>query len=271
MSAASSIESCFSSLNADLEADHEKRELIQKEVRQINELQRKIQFQLQKVHTNPANAQSVVEICKSANPLFAQIWPHWQNISAAIGKEHVEKFHHLWRFAMSQLVFMATLKHVLETHSLMSQDDTAALVVGKAEAKQESKAQARIEIDLEDYLSGLSSLPRELSRLCVNCVRSGNYTLPVAISAFVSDLYSGFRLLNLRNDTLRRKIRCHKIRRHSPRGGYVRRQRAQVGRAVRWPCRNWRRKRGSSGGESATRSRFGNARGRRALTSSCSL
>jgi len=206
MSAASSIESCFSSLNADLEADHEKRELIQKEVRQINELQRKIQFQLQKVHTNPANAQSVVEICKSANPLFAQIWPHWQNISVAIGKEHVEKFHHLWRFAMSQLVFMATLKHVLETHSLMSQDDTAALVVGKAEAKQESKAQARIEIDLEDYLSGLSSLPRELSRLCVNCVRSGNYTLPVAISAFVSDLYSGFRLLNLRNDTLRRKF-----------------------------------------------------------------
>ena len=40
----------------------------------------------------------------------------------------------------------------------------------------------------------------------MNCVRSGNYHLPPIINAFVSELYSGFRLLNLRNDALRRKF-----------------------------------------------------------------
>jgi hypothetical protein len=40
----------------------------------------------------------------------------------------------------------------------------------------------------------------------MNCVRFGNYKLPPVINAFVSDLYSGFRLLNLRNDALRRRF-----------------------------------------------------------------
>jgi len=40
----------------------------------------------------------------------------------------------------------------------------------------------------------------------MNCVRCGHYQLPRAISTFVSDLFSGFRLLNLRNDSLRRRF-----------------------------------------------------------------
>ena len=65
---------------------------------------------------------------------------------------------------------------------------------------------AGVGLDVDDYLQGLTALPKELCRLCVNCVRSGNYTLPVQISVFISDLYSGLRMLNLRNDALRRKF-----------------------------------------------------------------
>jgi hypothetical protein len=60
-------------------------------------------------------------------------------------------------------------------------------------------------IDLEDFLGGIVSLPKELSRLCVNCVTQGNYDLPLAIAAFVSELYSAFQMLNLRNDALRKR------------------------------------------------------------------
>jgi len=43
------------------------------------------------------------------------------------------------------------------------------------------------------------------TRFCVNAVRTGNYDLPGIIQQFVSELFAGFRLLNLRNDALRRK------------------------------------------------------------------
>ena len=44
------------------------------------------------------------------------------------------------------------------------------------------------------------------SRLAVNSVILGDYQRPFAISSFVSDLSSGFRLLNLKNDGLRKKF-----------------------------------------------------------------
>lgn len=48
--------------------------------------------------------------------------------------------------------------------------------------------------------------PCSQSRLCLNSVRDGNFQLPKTISSFVQELYSGFRLLNLRNDNLRRRF-----------------------------------------------------------------
>jgi len=62
---------------------------------------------------------------------------------------------------------------------------------------------ASIILDMEDYLLGVCNIPRELARLCVNCVTAGNYELATSIYKFVLDLFAGFRLLNLRNDSLR--------------------------------------------------------------------
>ena len=44
------------------------------------------------------------------------------------------------------------------------------------------------------------------SRLAVNSVILGDYQRPFDISTFVSDLSAGFRLLNLKNDALRKKF-----------------------------------------------------------------
>ena len=40
----------------------------------------------------------------------------------------------------------------------------------------------------------------------MNCVTQGDYERPIRISAFVGDLLTGFRLLNLKNDGLRKKF-----------------------------------------------------------------
>ena len=44
------------------------------------------------------------------------------------------------------------------------------------------------------------------SRLAVNSVILGDYHRPFAISKFLSDVSAGFRLLNLKNDGLRKKF-----------------------------------------------------------------
>lgn len=44
------------------------------------------------------------------------------------------------------------------------------------------------------------------SRFAVNSVTSGDYSWPLKISRFVTEMNLGFRLLNLKNDSLRKKF-----------------------------------------------------------------
>lgn len=61
-------------------------------------------------------------------------------------------------------------------------------------------------ITIEEYLAALTSLTDDLSRLAVNSVTLGDYDLAVRISGTVRDLHSGFQLLNLKNDFLRKRV-----------------------------------------------------------------
>ncbi|VDO78512.1 unnamed protein product [Onchocerca flexuosa] len=60
-------------------------------------------------------------------------------------------------------------------------------------------------LDVEDYLFGLLQLANELSRFSINAVVVGNSILPFKIADFLYDLDAKFRLLNLKNDGLRRR------------------------------------------------------------------
>lgn len=61
-------------------------------------------------------------------------------------------------------------------------------------------------LDIEDYLMGILQLASELSRFATNAVTLGDYERPMQISRFLADLSAGFRLLNLKNDGLRKRF-----------------------------------------------------------------
>merc|ERR1719215_765738 len=63
-----------------------------------------------------------------------------------------------------------------------------------------------LRLDIEEYLLGLCQLCNELSRLAVNSVTSEDYQRPVRIKNFMNALYTGFRMLNLKNDNLRKRF-----------------------------------------------------------------
>lgn len=46
----------------------------------------------------------------------------------------------------------------------------------------------------------------ELSRFATNAVTLGDHSRPLQISRFLADLNAGFRLLNLKNDSLRKRF-----------------------------------------------------------------
>ncbi|KAI9697759.1 MAG: hypothetical protein M1836_004435 [Candelina mexicana] len=60
-------------------------------------------------------------------------------------------------------------------------------------------------LTIEEYLQSLITLIEELARLAVNSVTLGDYQRPLQISQFVKDLHAGFQILNLKNDSLRRR------------------------------------------------------------------
>lgn len=67
------------------------------------------------------------------------------------------------------------------------------------------KDQDAFHITIEEYLQSLITLIEELSRLAINSVTLGDYRRPLQISQFVKDLHAGFQILNLKNDSLRRR------------------------------------------------------------------
>ncbi|KAF2762683.1 putative Translin-1 [Pseudovirgaria hyperparasitica] len=60
-------------------------------------------------------------------------------------------------------------------------------------------------ITIEEYLQALISLIDELARLARNSVTLGDNLLPLKISQFIKDVHAGFQILNLKNDSLRRR------------------------------------------------------------------
>lgn len=60
-------------------------------------------------------------------------------------------------------------------------------------------------LTIEEYLLALISLLDELARLARNSVTLGDHRRPLQIAQFTKDVHAGFQILNLKNDTLRKR------------------------------------------------------------------
>lgn len=83
------------------------------------------------------------------------------------------------------------------SHMQLSSNDTTVPV--------NLKDRDSFHVTIEEYLQSLITLIEELARLAINSVTLGDYQRPLQISQFVKDLHAGFQILNLKNDSLRRR------------------------------------------------------------------
>lgn len=105
-----------------------------------------------------------------------------------------------WHYVTQRIAFLISLVVYLEAEKLVSREEVAEMVGIKIKQDQ------GFHLDIEDYLMGLLQLASELSRFAVNAVTLEDYDRPLKISKFVGDLNAGFRLLNLKNDGLRKRF-----------------------------------------------------------------
>ncbi|KAH9922779.1 Translin [Epithele typhae] len=184
-------------INGLLDEDVAIREKIKEQVTEFDKKARTLSGILNRIHATRAGqlpalfdtARPILDSCKESTAALADIVPPSQ----------FWRWKEMWHNSLRTAIFSATLMEFLQHGGLMTLPAVAETLGIKPEW------QGRCALPAEDYLHGVISLVNELSRLAVNAVTLGDFDQPIKISLFVKDVFAGFAMLNLKNDTLRRR------------------------------------------------------------------
>ncbi|XP_075037280.1 translin [Mixophyes fleayi] len=193
-----SVIEMFVELQGGLSADQEVREEIRKVVQALEQTAREILILLQGVHQE-AGFNNIPAKCLKAREHFSTVKTQLSTLVTKFPTDQYYRFHDQWRFVLQRLVFLAAFLIYLEKEELVTREAVTELFGIECEREK------GFHLDIEDYLSGVLNLASELSRLAVNSVTAGDYSRPLRIASFINQLDFGFRLLNLKNDSLRKR------------------------------------------------------------------
>lgn len=189
----------FDDFQQHLNTEQDIREEIRNIVREIEKHAREILTTLQVIHQEDS-LHLISPSCLKAREQFKKVQEAYGKLSALIPVGHYYRYNDHWKFVTQRLCFLAALVVFLEVSILLSRD-TAAEILGV-----NTDPLKGFHLDLEDYLMGVLQLTTELSRFAINSVTNGDYDRPLQISRFVAEINAGFRVLNLKNDSLRKRF-----------------------------------------------------------------
>merc|ERR1711936_281343 len=141
----------------------------------------------------PGGVKETKGLTTKARDKFKVVQDLYSQLDTKLPMNSYWKYSQLWQNTTSWIAFLASLTIYLATKQQV--EDLLGLATTNT-----------VKLDIEEYLIGLTHLSNELSRLAVNCVTSEDYSRPERIADFITSLNSGFRLLNLKNDGLRKKF-----------------------------------------------------------------
>ncbi|XP_035735698.1 translin-like [Vespa mandarinia] len=199
---ADGVSQIFNAFQDYLNNEQELREEIRVIVKEIEKSARDILMILQNIHNENTMEENIIvsQYCAKARELFEDVRNQYAKLAEVVPKDQYYRFNDQWRFVTQRLCFLASLTVYLEVKILVTKE-TVAEILGIKNNREEG-----FHLDLEDFLMGLLQLSAELSRFAVNSVTNGDYNRPIEIAKFVNELNAGFRLLNLKNDALRKRF-----------------------------------------------------------------
>ncbi|XP_018473091.2 uncharacterized protein LOC108844346 [Raphanus sativus] len=189
------LEKQFESFRGQLEESAALREQIRAVVMEIESATRLIQANLLLVH----QSRPIPEIIEKAKEKMDDLKKFYGRLAEILQKcpGQYYRYHGDWRSETQAVVSQLAFMHWLETGSL--------LVHTEAEAKLGLNS-LEFGLETEDYLTGICFMSNDLPRYVVNRVTAGDYDCPRKVMNFLTDLHAAFRMLNLRNDFLRKKF-----------------------------------------------------------------
>ncbi|XP_006428743.2 translin [Citrus clementina] len=193
--APTSMEKQFEDFRVKLDEAGSLRERIRAVVNEIESITRLMHASLLHVHQSRPLSE-VLEKPKAQVDGLKELYGRLAEVLCECPGEYY-RFHNDWRSETQTVVSLLAFMHWLETGKLLMHTE--------AEEKL-GMNQAEFALDIEDYLIGLCFLSNEMPRYVVNQVLAGNYDCPRKVLRFLTDLHAAFRMLNLRNDFLRKKF-----------------------------------------------------------------
>ncbi|CAG8499021.1 6173_t:CDS:2 [Funneliformis caledonium] len=175
----------FNQIETNMEEESLRKDEIFRCVRNYEKTCRYITAILDRVHS--ASPEEVPRIIQTALEKYSEVKQHLAQLSQLVPYHQYYRYNDLWNRTLQTSLYQAELIIYLKFEKLISLEELEDLC------------------GVEDILHSFIALTNELSRLAVNSVTSGDYNRPLRISKFVKELYTGFQLLNLKNDALRKR------------------------------------------------------------------
>jgi len=191
------VNEVFTEFGIHLGKEAEVKEELRVTIRELEQTARDIHTMLQRVH-RPGGVKETSGLTTKAREKFANVKELYKQLDTKLPSGSYWKYSQLWQSTTSWIAFLGSLTIYLETEALATKAQVEELLG--------LNTTTSVKLDIEEYLIGLTHLSNELSRLSVNCVTSEDYSRPERIADFITSLNSGFRLLNLKNDGLRKKF-----------------------------------------------------------------
>ncbi|KAF3441869.1 hypothetical protein FNV43_RR15784 [Rhamnella rubrinervis] len=190
-----SLEKQFDSFRVQLDESGSLRERIRAVVMEIESTTRFMHAGLLLVHQS-RHTPEVLEKPKAQIGVLKELYNRLAEVLRDCPSQYY-RYHGDWRSETQTVVSLLAFMHWLEAGSL--------LMHSEAEEKLGLNS-SDFGLDVEDYLIGLCFMSNELPRYVVNQVTAGDYDCPRKVLKFLTELHAAFRMLNLRNDFLRKKF-----------------------------------------------------------------
>jgi len=195
----------FQDLQVKIDEDAEVREQLKAILQTLERQGRNAQSVLSRAHSTPAaDLQPVIVAAEKA---IAEEVESIRKLSTIASNAPYYKYNSMWTREVQNVVFAILICGYLggmgktTSGQLLTIEEVGQILNVPVNLKDRDA----FHISIEEYLQSLITLIEELSRLAVNSVTLGDYQRPLQISQFVKDLHAGFQILNLKNDSLRRR------------------------------------------------------------------
>lgn len=193
-------EELFSKFQEYFDHEQELRDNVRQIIRAIETASKKADTKLQVIHSC-IDKERIGAVCAEVRKdYFSECVEGFKNLAEIIPTGQYYRYNDHWNFTTQKLIFLIGLTVYLETDGELVTREQAAETLGLKCNQSDG-----FHLDIEDYLLGILQMASELTRFATNSVTLGDYSRALKISKFLADLNSGFRCLNLKNDSIRKR------------------------------------------------------------------